>query len=148
MAVANEPQPDLVVNRRRQRCHGVACAQAKSRTRLSFAARPANEDPDNYRFEADVMKYLNTDPITLLKSDEFEKRPRCLEAGALHGRHQWRVLHARHEGRASPGISSDRQTAMPSATLTTSVDIDRFHSAQGQLSRADRAGDPYRAGDR
>jgi hypothetical protein len=30
-----------------------------------------NEDPDNYRFEADVMRRLNTS-VTLLKSDEFE----------------------------------------------------------------------------
>jgi hypothetical protein len=30
-----------------------------------------NEDPDNYRFEADVLRRLNTS-VTLLKSDEFE----------------------------------------------------------------------------
>lgn len=30
----------------------------------------SNEDPDNYRFEADVMRYLSRD-VTLLKSDEF-----------------------------------------------------------------------------
>jgi hypothetical protein len=30
-----------------------------------------NEDPDNYRFEGDVMRRLNTS-VTLLKSDEFE----------------------------------------------------------------------------
>ena len=30
-----------------------------------------NEDPDNYRFEADAMRRLNTE-ITVLKSDEYE----------------------------------------------------------------------------
>jgi hypothetical protein len=31
----------------------------------------ANEDPDNYRFEADVMAKLNR-TVTLLKSDEYD----------------------------------------------------------------------------
>jgi hypothetical protein len=31
----------------------------------------SNEDPDNYRFEADAIRWLNR-PITLLKSDEYE----------------------------------------------------------------------------
>lgn len=30
-----------------------------------------NEDPDNYRFEADVMRRLNTS-VTIIKSDEFD----------------------------------------------------------------------------
>lgn len=37
---------------------------------LIVRCETANEDPDNYRFEADVMRYLNRS-ITLLKSDEF-----------------------------------------------------------------------------
>jgi hypothetical protein len=31
----------------------------------------SNEDPDNYRFEADVMRYLNRS-VTLLQSDEYD----------------------------------------------------------------------------
>jgi hypothetical protein len=31
----------------------------------------SNEDPDNYRFEADIMRLLNRS-MTLLKSDEYE----------------------------------------------------------------------------
>lgn len=38
---------------------------------LIVRCETANEDPDNYRFEADVMRYLNRS-FTLLKSDEFE----------------------------------------------------------------------------
>ena len=34
----------------------------------------ANEDPDNYRFEADVMRRLNR-AVTILKSDEFDSVP-------------------------------------------------------------------------
>jgi hypothetical protein len=34
----------------------------------------ANEDPDNYRFEADVMRLLDR-PVTLLKSEKFESVP-------------------------------------------------------------------------
>src|SRR5690606_11777840 len=30
-----------------------------------------NEDPDNYRFEADAMRRLNTS-VTLIRSDEYE----------------------------------------------------------------------------
>jgi hypothetical protein len=37
---------------------------------LIVRCETSNEDPDNYRFEADVMRYLNRS-ITLLKSDEF-----------------------------------------------------------------------------
>lgn len=33
-----------------------------------------NEDPDNYRFEADVMRWLNAS-VTLLKSDRFDSVP-------------------------------------------------------------------------
>lgn len=35
-----------------------------------------NEDPDNYRFEADVMRHLNTS-VTIIKSDEFDSVPDC-----------------------------------------------------------------------
>ncbi len=33
-----------------------------------------NEDPDNYRFEADVMRWLNAS-VTVLRSDKFESVP-------------------------------------------------------------------------
>jgi hypothetical protein len=38
---------------------------------LIVRCETSNEDPDNYRFETDVMRFLNRS-ITLLKSDEFD----------------------------------------------------------------------------
>jgi hypothetical protein len=40
-------------------------------TAIVVRCETGNEDPDNYRFEADVMRHLNTS-ITVLKSDEFD----------------------------------------------------------------------------
>lgn len=38
---------------------------------LLVRCETANEDPDNYRFEADVARFL-VRPVTILKSDEYE----------------------------------------------------------------------------
>ncbi len=51
-----------------------------------------NEDPDNYRFEADAMRRLNAS-VTLLKSGEYESVWDVWQKRRVHVRHQRRALH-------------------------------------------------------
>jgi hypothetical protein len=83
-----------------------------------------NEDPDNYRFEADVMKYLNRS-VTILKSDEFDsvrdvwKQERYM--AGINGASCTRAM------KVEPRLAFQRPTDRHAFGYTNDrVDIDRF----------------------
>jgi len=91
---------------------------------LIVRCETANEDPDNYRFEADVMKYLDRS-ITLLKSDEFEsvrdvwKRERYM--AGINGASCTRAM------KVEPRLAFQRPTDRHAFGYTNDrVDIDRY----------------------
>lgn len=91
---------------------------------LIVRCETANEDPDNYRFEADVMKHLNRS-ITLLKSDEFEsvrdvwRRERYM--AGINGASCTRAM------KVEPRLAFQRPTDRHAFGYTNDrVDIDRF----------------------